>query len=356
MFCSLYQVDQIYIHSPDSKTRTMKLSVFALFILMLAVQPASPQQTRTITPDELKTWVYYLASDEMKGRRNGSPEMLQAAQYISDVFRGAGLRPAVGDTSFFQEYSVKDRNNVTIHERNVVGILEGTNPVLKNEWILVSAHFDHVGIRQPVDGDSIYNGADDNATGTATVMALARLLTQPENRPQRSVLFAAWSGEESGMNGSRWFLGHPVIPIEQLKLNLNFEMTGEFKTLGDHLFIITGYLFTDFDDLVGKYTPADPWKVATQMQTPPGVFFASDNATFAFKRNGDKTELNIPAFTLVTTDDMNLIHKPSDEPEKMDYVNMASFVNYAAGLITWLAAGELKISWDRGAFEEFLKK
>ena len=68
---------------------------------------------------------------------------------------------------------------------------------------------------------------------------------------------------------------------------------------------------------MGKYTPADPWKVATQMQTPPGVFFASDNATFAFKRNGDKTELNIPAFTLVTTDDMNLILKRSPVPANL---------------------------------------
>ncbi len=334
----------------------MKLSVFALFILMLAVQPARPQQTRPITPDELKTWVYYLAGDEMKGRRNGSPEMLQAAKYISDVFRGAGLRPAVGDTSFFQEYSVKGRNNVTISERNVVGILDGTDPVLKNEWIILSAHFDHIGIGKPVNGDSIYNGADDNATGTATLMALAQLLSQEPNRPKRSVLFAAFSGEEMGLRGSRHMLENPLIPMEQMKLNLNFEMTGEYKTLGDKLFILTGYLFTDLDELIGKYNKTADWKIATTMLSQPWVFMASDNAAFAIKRNGDNTELNYPAFTLVTTDAQDLIHKVTDEPQFVEYDNMASFTNYVAGLITWLAAGELKITWDRGAFEEFTKK
>ena len=251
---------------------------------------------------------------------------------------------------------MKGRNNVTISERNVVGILDGTDPVLKNEWIILSAHFDHIGIGKPVNGDSIYNGADDNATGTATLMALAQLLSQEPNRPKRSVLFAAFSGEEMGLRGSRHMLENPLIPMEQMKLNLNFEMTGEYKTLGDKLFILTGYLFTDLDELIGKYNKTADWKIATTMLSQPWVFMASDNAAFAIKRNGDNTELNYPAFTLVTTDAQDLIHKVTDEPQFVEYDNMASFTNYVAGLITWLAAGELKITWDRGAFEEFTKK
>jgi len=322
--------------------------------MLIAGFSAIAQNTNPVTPDDLRTHVGYLAGDDMKGRKNGSPEMKLAANYIAENFRAAGLKPAVGDTSWFQEYIITGRNGVQIQERNVLGILEGTDPNLKNEWIILSAHFDHIGIGKPVNGDSIYNGADDNATGTVTLMSLAKLLSDPARRPARSVLFAAWSGEEMGMRGSRWFLEHPLIPMDRMMLNLNFEMTGEFKTLGDKKFIITGYLFTDFDDLVEKYNENSDWHVATSMLSSPGVFFASDNAAFALKRTADATELNLHAYTLVTTDAQGLIHKVTDDPTIIDYENMAAFTNYAAGLIHWLSSQKLDISWDTEAFNKYL--
>ena len=91
-------------------------------------------------------------------------------------------------------------------------------------------------------------------------------------------------------------------------------------------------------------------------KTPPGVFQASDNAAFAVKHDGDKTTLNIPAFTLVTTDDMQVIHKVTDEAQNMDYENMAALVAYTAGLINFLAADPLAIHWDQEAFDNFYLK
>ena len=331
-------------------------NIFLISILLLSgLSGVRAQDTLPGTAANLKTWCYFLASDDMKGRKNGSLEMKAAAEYIASVFQEAGLKPFSTETGYFQEYTTT-RNNAEIAERNVIGMLEGSDSLLKNEWIILSAHFDHIGIRQPVNGDSIYNGADDNASGTATLMALAKTIGAMPVMPKRSILFAAFSGEEMGMRGSRWFVAHPLIPLDQVILNLNFEMEGESATLGKNKYLLTGDIFTDFDDLLDSYNKNTNWECVDVYQTTPKVFQASDNAAFAVIHEGEKTILNIPAFTLVTTDNLQVIHKVTDEAQNMDYENMASLVAYAAGLIQFLAADPLAIHWDQEAFDKFYMK
>jgi hypothetical protein len=328
------------------------LPILAIFSLIRV----EAQENKPVTADELKTWCYFLAGDEMKGRKNGSPEMKKAADYIAVSFKMSGLKPFSEKNSFFQEYTFKGRNNAEIAERNVIGILEGSDPVLKNEWIILSAHFDHIGIGKPVNGDSIFNGADDNATGTITVMALAKTLGSSKVKPKRSILFVAYSGEEMGLRGSRWFVEHPPIPLDKIKLNLNFEMEGESATLGKNRYIVTGHQFTDFDELLDTYNKNTSWEVARNYKSPEWIFMGSDNAALAIKRVGEKSTLNIPAFTIVTTDDVNFIHKVTDEPQLMDYDNMASLVAYATNLVLFLSGDPLNIKWDHAAFEKFNKR
>lgn len=331
--------------------------LFIIPILVLScLTRISAQGSQPVTAIDLKTWCFYLAGDEMKGRKNGSPEMKKAADYIAACFKEAGLKPYSSETGYFQEYTISGRGKTVISERNVVGMLEGSDPVLKNEWIILSAHFDHIGIGKPINGDSIFNGADDNATGTITVMALAKTLGTSVVKPKRSILFVAYSGEEMGLRGSRWFVDHPPMPLDQIKLNLNFEMEGESATLGKNRYILTGNQFTDFDDLLDKYNKNTDWEVAKKFKSPPWVFMASDNASLAIKRDGEATALNIPAFTLVITDDMNFIHKVTDEPQLMDYDNMASLVAYATELVQFLAADPLVIHWDQEAFDIFYQR
>ncbi|MFO7617834.1 MAG: M28 family peptidase [Bacteroidales bacterium] len=329
-----------------------KVPLIALIVNILVTGSLAAQERPAVAPDTLSHWCHYLAGDEMKGRRNGSPEMKLAADYIAGVFRNSGLRPVERLGGYFQEYSLQTRNNVTIRERNVVGMIEGSDPELKNEWIVLSAHFDHVGIGRPVKDDSIYNGALDNAAGTVTLMALAKLLGSQPEKLQRSVLFVAFSGEEIGMRGSRHFVANSPVPLEQIRLNLNFEMTGEFKSLGDKLFILTGFRFTDFDELVKAYSQGKEWQMAEVMKSAEWVFLSSDNASFAVNRSGGEMSLGIPAFTIVTADDMTLIHKPSDEPQFIDYENMASLVDYLEGLIVFLSGDPLEVSWDEEAFRK----
>jgi hypothetical protein len=333
----------------------MKQIILVLMLAAPAFTGLRAQQGRQVTAGELRTWCTALACDEMRGRKNGSPEMVRAAEYIAAGFREAGLKP-VSAAGFLQEYTYKDRSGRDLRERNVIGILEGSDPLLKDEWILLSAHFDHIGVGKPVNGDSIFNGADDNATGTITVMALARMLAASGEKPKRTIVFAAFSGEENGAHGSKWFLGHPPMPIGQMKLNLNFEMEGESATLGKNRYILTGHQFTDFDDLLDRYNKDKGWEVARTFKSPEGVFFASDNATFAVKRDGDKATLNIPAFTIVTTDDISIIHKVTDEPQNMDYDNMVALVSYMNGLVIFLSGDPLNLHWDTEAFNKFNRR
>ncbi len=329
-----------------------QLFIFPILVLSCMTR-ISAQESQPVTAEDLKTWCFYLAGDEMKGRKNGSPEMKKAADYIAACFEEAGLKPFSSETVYFQEYTIKGRGKNEVSERNVIGMLEGSDSVLKNEWIVLSAHFDHIGIGKPVNGDSIFNGADDNATGTITVMALAKTLGVSLDKPRRSILFVAYSGEEMGLRGSRWFVEHPPVPLDQIKLNLNFEMEGESATLGKNRYILTGNQFTDFDDLLDEYNKKTDWELAKIFKSTPWVFMMSDNAALAIKRDGEETTLNMPAFTLVTTDDLSVIHKVTDGPEQIDYDNMASLVAYAKGLVLFLSSDPLAIHWDQEAFDKF---
>ena len=154
---------------------------FSLFFLPSAFI-TSPQSNVIVKPDELKRWLYFLASDEMRGRRNGSPEMLKAANWIEARFKEFGLEPILKNGSYLQEYTFVTRQQ-TIPERNVIGIIPGSDPNLKNQYIVISAHFDHIGISKGNLADSINNGADDNGAGTCTLLGIAKTIQEAHLRP-----------------------------------------------------------------------------------------------------------------------------------------------------------------------------
>jgi hypothetical protein len=117
--------------------------------------------------------------------------------------------------------------------QNVVAVLEGSDPILKNEYVALGAHYDHVGVGAPVKGDAIYNGADDDGSGTTALLAMAEALTRASVRPKRSVLFVWHAGEEKGLWGSRYFTDYPTIPLDKIVAQLNIDMIGRSKPAGD---------------------------------------------------------------------------------------------------------------------------
>jgi Peptidase family M28 len=307
-----------------------------------------------VAPAEVARLLGALSDDSLEGRDTGSRGSAAAARIIAAELRAAGVRPA-GDSGWFQRVPVA-RTTVTVQGRtrtrtvllpdlaagdtlatgsrlpvaavNVVGVLPGTDPQLRDEAVVVTAHYDHLGIGQPVNGDSIYNGADDDASGTAAVLVLARLLGRGP-APKRTVVFLLVTGEERGMLGTRWYLDHPVVPLDHTIANLNIEMIGRPDSLagGPGAVWLTG-----FDrSTMGAMLREAGVPIIPDPRPDQHFFERSDN--YAFVRRG------IVAHTLSTYDLHADYHRPSDEARFTDPAHMAQVINAAVRAVRLLADG-----------------
>lgn len=189
--------------------------------------PLIAQQSGPIPADSIVRHVAVLASDELAGRAAGSDGYWHAARYVAVVLARAGFQPLIGDgdenRTFIQSFDAPARGvTPPIRSFNVVAYLEGSDPVLKREFVSVGAHLDGLGTRNGM----IHNGANDNATGSAVVLEIARALAATP--PRRSVLVGLWGAEEVGMQGSRYFVEHPVVELGQVIAHLNFDGVGRY--------------------------------------------------------------------------------------------------------------------------------
>lgn len=215
--------------------------------------------------------------------------------------------------------------------KNVAAVLEGGDPKLKNEYLLLTAHYDHVGVREGAE-DRIFNGANDNASGTATVMALAEAFARHPVRPQRTLVFLLYFGEERGLVGSRFYARNPLFPLRQTVANLNFEQMG--RTDGDTGPRAAGLTASGFD-----YTTLGELLVAAGKDT--GVLAFKDGANsdsfFARSDNQALADAGVPAITLCVAWTFPDYHRPGDEWEKIDYAHMERAVRTSA-IAVWRAA------------------
>ncbi|HAF15328.1 MAG TPA: hypothetical protein DHU55_02285 [Blastocatellia bacterium] len=214
--------------------------------------------------------------------------------------------------------------------QNVVGVFEGSDPVLKNEYVALGAHYDHVGIGIPVNGDAIYNGADDDGSGTTALLAMAEALAKASTRPKRSILFVWHAGEEKGLWGSRYFTNYPTIPLDKVVTQINIDMIGRSKKEGDtnprnkelsgpnEIYVIGSRMMStelgDLTESVNKqylnvtfdYRYDDP-------NDPNRFFFRSDHFNYARK--------GIPIVFFFDGEHEDY-HRPGDSADKIDYQKM----------------------------------
>lgn len=228
---------------------------------------------------------------------------------------------------------------------NVVGMLRGSDPTLRNEYIVFSAHMDHVGIGRPVNGDSIYNGADDDASGTAAVLELAEAYARLQPRPKRSMIFLLVSGEEKGLWGSDYFSTRPPVPIEQIVANVNIDMIG--RNWRDTVVAI-GREHSDLGATLDRVNGAHPELGMTIIDDPwpqERFYFRSDHFNFA------KRGVPVLFFFTGTHEDY---HGRGDHVEKIDAEKEARIVQLIFYLGLDVANAAPKPRWDPNSYEQIV--
>ena len=265
----------------------------------------------------VKKHIATLASDGMQGRASGTEGIELAAQYIEGVFAEIGLSFFDGADSYRQNFN---QNGMDLF--NVVGVLEGKK--YPNEYVVVSAHYDHLGIVSEdkwIDGDSIANGADDDASGTAAVMALAKYWKKRGDN-QRSIVFVAFTAEEMGLIGSTYF-GKQVSP-EKYVAGINIEMIGKHSSYGPNTAWLTGFERSDFGKIIQKNLEGSNYELFADPYPKFRLFFRSDNAALA--------RLGIPAHTFSTDpiDKDIYYHTVNDEIETLDMNTVTTTVRAIA--------------------------
>jgi Zn-dependent M28 family amino/carboxypeptidase len=294
------------------------LLVFALFSC------CTLRAQTTITESEVSATMRFLTDDKLKGRDSGSEGILQAANFLEKELQAANVKP------FYKSF--KDTlSNFEKTAFNVVGWVEGNDPVLKNEFIIIGAHYDHIGIAEnAVKNDSIVNGANDNASGTTAVLMLAKYFGI-EKANRRSLIFVFFSAEEKGLLGSR----HLAKKMKNQKLNvytmLNFEMIGVPLQNKDYTAYITGYAKSNMVEKLNQYA-GKKLIGFHNIELKYRLFMASDNYPFY-------TEMNIPSQTVCTFDFDNYpyYHHPSDEFERMDNKHITSFIQDMLPVVSGMA-------------------
>ena len=296
----------------------MRISSFIFSAVLLALNLTSVQaQTDTTRLARLRDHVYYLAADSLQGRKAGSPDAAKAAEYIVREYESAGVKPLFRE-GWYDTFTLPGSAGVTF--KNVVGLIEGSDPALKSEVIVLGAHYDHLGVKN----DKIYNGADDNASGSAAVIEIARALAGAQTR--RSIIIAAFDAEEIGLHGSTHLAQRLDTLGFTVKLMMSVDMVGWLKA-GKAL------------QLTGVATIKDGRKIlATQAEKTTikidarnferSVFTATDTEGFAKK--------GIPTLA-VTTGLKSPYHKPEDDAELIDYEGLDQVTEYLSGLTEEMA-------------------
>lgn len=310
--------------------------------------PASSQDARaaaaTITEADFLERVAVLAHDSMRGRATPSPEIEEAALWIAEEFTAMGLEPGGGGGEFIHRYSFRprqaDADAPSIDAPNVAAVLTGSDPALRGEYVVFSAHMDHVGVREPdADGDSIYNGADDDASGTAAVMEIAQAFAALDEPPPRSTVFLLVSGEERGLHGSRAYADEPPEPVGSGRMvaNLNMDMVG--RNWPDTIVAI-GKEHSDLGTTLERVNAAHPelgMTAVDDLWPEENFYFRSDH--FNFARNG----VPVLFFFNGTHEDY---HRPSDEVELIDAEKGARLARLVFYLGLEIASGQEAPQWN----------
>ena len=322
----------------------MKRDYLLLALLLVGnitfAQSPIERALNTINRSSAEATINFLASDELQGREAGFHGSRVTSEYIVSLLQWMGVSPLAD--SYFQPFDAyrkerQKKGRLEVHPdsiaklkqevhqklsmRNVLGMIPGKNT---KEYVIVGAHFDHLGIDPALDGDQIYNGADDNASGVSAVLQIARAFLASGQQPERNVIVAFWDGEEKGLLGSKYFV--QTCPfLSQIKGYLNFDMIGRNNKPQQPKQVV--YFYTAAHPVFGDWLKEDIRKYGLQLEpdyraweNPIG---GSDNGSFA--------KVGIPIIWY-HTDGHSDYHQPSDHADRLNWdkiveITKASFLN-----------------------------
>lgn len=297
----------------------------------------------SITAEELKTHVYTLADDSLNGRNTGTIDHLKACQYIAEYYKKNDLSQYPNLEDYFQIIEAKYVPNMTTNTQNVIAYIEGSE--YPEEVLIISAHSDHVGVKN----EHIYNGADDNASGTSAIMEIAQAFKLAEEqgiKPKRSILFLHLTAEELGLHGSRFFTQNPILPLKNIVANINIDMVGRVDSthiknpnyiyvigadrLSSELHVINEVANETFTNLELDYT-------YNHENDPNRYYYRSDHYNFAIHK--------IPSVFFFNGTHLDY-HQPTDTPDKINYSALEKRSQLIFYTSWYLANSETRITLD----------
>jgi len=331
-----------------------RISIAALLLPMLACHGQEPDSRLvrkylgTITSKDLKQHVYTIAADSMQGRDTGSEGQKKAARYLISQYKSMGV-PFPESASGYSQFIPASYLNAKYDEHlpdseNIWAFVRGSEK--PGEIVVVSAHYDHVGVKDGI----IYNGADDDGSGTATLLELAQAFAKAKkdgHGPTRSVLFIHMTGEEHGLHGSRYYAEHPLFPLSQTIADVNIDMIGRHDSVHNassrYIYVIgsgklSSALYDDVRLANARYTNLSLDYTYDDQNDPNRFYYRSDHYNFA--KNG------IPSVFLFSGVHEDY-HQPGDDPEKIEYDALRDRARLAFALVWKLANDPLRPVVDR---------
>ena len=327
-------------------TRRVKALVILVTVTLGSGCAAGSALGRAITPESdgasqisqasVRAHMEFLSGDALNGRGSGTRDEWIAVSYAAAQMRRLGLEPLGDGGGYVQSIPTTGAGNRTW---NAVGQLTGRDAVRRREVILLSAHIDHLGNRAGAANaaaDTIYNGADDDASGTIAVLELMQALARGP-RPRRTIVFALFGSEERGGAGSRHFADQPTVPLTQIVANLQFEMIGRPDgTVPARTLWLTGYERSNLG-------PALAGRGARLVQDPhPQMDFFTRSDNIQFARRG------VVAHTVASYGLHKEYHTPADEIGLIDFTHMSDAIASLVGPIRWLANARFTPAWNPG--------
>lgn len=279
------------------------------FLLILSLSAAA-LVTAQVSEARVRSVLSHLASDEMKGREIGTPENDSAAIYIARQFADAQLDFCTGD-SYLVPFEYKGK---VVY--NVCGLRKGKS----DNTLAFTAHFDHIGTSANKTGDTVYNGADDNASGVTAVIGLADYFKDSDN--DFTIMYIAFNGEEKGMKGSKAIAELPALQprYQAVRALFNFEMVATVSQFGPNTLFMTGDEFSDLDELLNAAV-ADGLKIHPDPYAKQQLFYRSDNVSFV------KKKVIAHSFSTVDMNNARHYHQLNDDISVVDFTNLTQLIN-----------------------------